>query len=219
MQSKTGYFAALAPALALILAAPGYAESKGDRAQEAIAAAQAKIDTARTAGAATAGPQEFAHALQALADAREDVSAGKKEDAILAANHAAALADAVVLEQQKHKDEAAARQTDAAQQQVSAAQQSAVAAQQTASAAQQDAAAARQQAADASARAAAAQAAAAQAAATPPAPAQVATTVTTTEQTSGTAHHHRHTTVHHTTAPATASSDTTKTTVTQTVQQ
>jgi hypothetical protein len=216
MNSKTPYLAALAPALALILAAPAYAESTGDRAQEAIA----KLQTAQTAGAATDVPQEYAQAQQALADAREDVAEGKKEDAIMAANHSAALADAVVLEAQKHRDMAAARQNDMAQQQVNAAQQSAAAAQQTASSAQQDAAAARQQAADASQRADAAQLTAAQiaaqAAAAPP-PAQVATTVTTTDHTTGTARHH-HTVVHQTTAPV-AATDTTKTTVTQTVQQ
>ena len=57
MTAKTHYLAALAPALALILSAPAYAEGKGDRAQEAIAAAQAKLDTARTSGAATDVPQ------------------------------------------------------------------------------------------------------------------------------------------------------------------
>ena len=153
MNPKKHYLAALAPALALILAAPAFAEGKGDRAQKAIAAAEAKLETARASGAATDMPQEFAHAQQALSDAKEDVGAGKKEDAIMAANHAGALADAVVLEQQKHKDMAAARQHEMAEHQVDAAQQTAVAAQQTASSAQADAAAARQQAADASARA------------------------------------------------------------------
>src|ERR1700712_262104 len=104
MNLKSHYVAALAPALALIMTAPAYAAGKGDRAQQAIAAAQAKLETARASGAATDMPEEFARAQQALADAREDVSAGKKEDAIMAANHSAALADAVVLGEQKHKD-------------------------------------------------------------------------------------------------------------------
>ena len=44
MNLKTHYLAALAPALGLILASPAFAEGKGDRAQIAMAAAQAKLD-------------------------------------------------------------------------------------------------------------------------------------------------------------------------------
>ena len=65
---------------------------------------------------------------------RKDVAAGKKEDASLAANRAASLADASLGETQKRKDGAMAAQAADAQAQVAASQQQAAAAQNDAAA-------------------------------------------------------------------------------------
>jgi len=161
-------------ALSAILAlstSPALAEGKHDRAKEAMAAAQAKIDAANKIGAATATPHLAADAEAMLRTAHEDLSRGKKEEAIQDANRASQLADTAIGEAQRRKDAMAQRsQADAAA----------------------AAAAAQNQAADANARADAAQAAAQQAAAaadaarnTPPvvvaaAPQPVATSTTTT---------------------------------------
>src|SRR6185312_14714170 len=88
--------AAMTSALALALATAAHAEGKKDRAQEAIAAADAKIQAAQTAGAGTATPAQVAHAREILANAREELHQGHKTDA----NHAAALAEASIGETQ-----------------------------------------------------------------------------------------------------------------------
>lgn len=139
---------AAAGVLAMAAASPALAEGKGDRAQQAMAEAQGKIDTAGKL------PQvgETAHleidAQNALRQAHELVSAGHKEEAIHAALHASELADratAVSLQQQHAanvdaRSNAAAAQSDAAQ-----ANARADAAEGAAKAAQADAAAARAQ--------------------------------------------------------------------------
>lgn len=163
-------------ALALGLGTPALA-SKSDRAKEAIAAAQAKIDSARSVGAGAEVPRGLAAAQAELQRAMESHHAGHQEGAIQLAIHAQALADAALGEAQKRREADMAARRDVAAQQVDAARD--------------EAAEARQQAAEANARAAAAeqaaamsaqQAAAAQAAATAPKePTRVETTVTTAQ--------------------------------------
>jgi len=162
---------ALFSVLMILGAAPVLAEGKHDRAKEAMAAAQAKIDTANKIGAAANTPRLAAEAEAMLRTAHEDLSRGNKDQAIQDANRAAQLADVAIGEAQHHRDEMAQHQQ---------ANAAAVAAD------------AQNQAADANARADAAQQAAQQAAAaaeaarnaTPvvvaAAPAPVSTTTTTT---------------------------------------
>lgn len=123
-------------ALVLMSAAPALAEGKGDRAQLAIAQAQAKIDTADTVGAAGDVPGIVAHAKATLATAQEEAKSGHKERAISDANSAAGLADTAIGEAQKSKDAAAAAQTSDAQAVAASAQQDAAAANARADAAQ-----------------------------------------------------------------------------------
>lgn len=178
MRNRTLLSIATAGALALSIVTPAHA-GKADRAREAIAAAQAKIDAAETAGAGTEVPHQLAEAKAALARARENLDAGHKPESIDAAIQAQALADASLGESQKRKQAMSEAQQQAAQGQAMAAQQQAADATARAAAAEQSAAASAQQAADA--RAAAATAALqAQAAPVPAqAPATVETTVTT----------------------------------------
>lgn len=194
-------------ALSLGLANPAFA-GKHDRAKEAIAAAEAKLQANDTAGAGMEMPARQAEARRLLNTAKENLSAGHKSDAIAAANQASALAETVLGEVQKRKEAQASLQTQQAQ---------------------ADAALAQQQAADANARAAnaeqsaavsAAQAQAAQAqaqAAANAAPAQVETTVTTQNKATPTAHKAVKTKVVRKTAkraPVAASGSTTTTTTT-----
>jgi hypothetical protein len=203
------------PALMILAASPVLAEGKHDRAKEAMAAAQAKIDTANKIGAAANTPRLAAEAEAMLRTAHEDLSRGKKDQAIQDANRAAQLADVAIGEAQHHRDEMAQhQQADAA----------AVAA------------AAQNQAADANARADAAQQAAQQAAAAaeaarnaPPvvvaaAPPPVSTTTTTTVERDRTIAHAAPTTkrvVRHTPAKrtGTVARERTTTTVTTTPSQ
>lgn len=137
--------ASLIPALALI-AAPALAAGKGDRAQMAIAAASAKVDTASRLAATGDVPRLQAEAAAALRAAQEDVSAGHKERAIADANHAAELADMAIGIAQRNQNaqrENAAAAADAARQQAAAANARADAAEQAAASAAADAAAAR----------------------------------------------------------------------------
>lgn len=158
--------------------APAHAAGKAERARQAIAAAEAKIQTADTLGTAEVQPAETAQAKAALAHAKENLAAGHKPEAIDDAIHASALADTAIGTMQKRQAQAdarAAREKDAA---VADAQQQAAMAQQ-----QADAANARADVATAAAQSAAADAAASRQAAavamTAPAPATVETTVTT----------------------------------------
>lgn len=169
----------LAGALATGLAAPVQA-GKSDRAAQAIAAAQAKIESARTVGAGTELPRQIAAAQAELARASEAKQSGHNEAAIQIAIHAGAMADAALGESQKRKDVNAAVGQAVARDQVMSAQQQADAARAEAAQANARAADAQNAAAISAQQAAAAQTAAATVAATPPAPpTKVETTVTT----------------------------------------
>ena len=173
-------------AIGLAVASPAQA-GKGDRADAAIAAAEAKIHTADTIGAGVEAPSATADAKAALAIAKENRIRGEKTMAINAAIKASALADTAIGQAQQRKDE----QMAAAQ---AAERDRALAERDRADAAQNQAALAQQQAADANNRAAAAQQAAATSAADAAAarnaatlaaqsqPAQVETTVTTQQR-------------------------------------
>jgi hypothetical protein len=195
-----------ASALALV-SVQANAEGKGDRAQQAIAAAQAKVDVAKSMGGSTELPHGVAEADAALNTAKEEASAGNKEEAIHDAIHAQSLADTSIGEMQKRKDaamadqqQAAAAQNEAAQQQVAAAQNQAADANARAGAAEQSAAQsaqAAQTAADAANR-----------------PAQVQTTVTTHESSHPKVATKKVVTKHTTTTvPQSTSNDSTTTTV------
>jgi len=155
--------------VALVAASPALGQGKKDRAREAVAAAQAKVDAAGKVGAAGEVPRLLAQAQAALRTAQEDLAGDHKEQAIADANHASMLADQALGEAQRAK---LARARDDKQ---------------AADAAAADAA---RSAADANARAAAAEADANAArnapppapvviAAPPPPPAPTSTTVTT----------------------------------------
>lgn len=219
-------------AMTLAIATPATA-GKSDRAREAIAAAEAKLQTAESLGAANDAPRDTADARAALAMAKEDFKSGDKEPAIRQAIRASALADTAIGIAQRHKNDAVAsardaqRATlDAARDQVAGAQNQATVAQDQAAAAQEQAAkadaradSAQQSAAASAADAAAARNAATLAAQTPPAAApapQVETTITTRQGT-GARHTTRtkvapHTTTTTTRAGATPSTEVTATT-------
>jgi hypothetical protein len=132
-----------------VSASPAMAEGKADRAKKAIAVAEAKIGAADTAGADTLLAVDQAKAKQALADAREDLSAGRKEEAINTANHAAMIADANIGEAQRMKAERTAARVEAARTNAAVAQQQASEANVQASVAAQQVAAANDRAASA----------------------------------------------------------------------
>ncbi|MDE1915464.1 MAG: hypothetical protein KGJ57_08495 [Sphingomonadales bacterium] len=205
-----------ATALALSLTTPAMAEGKADRAREAIAAAEAKIQAADTAGAGTLLVSEQAHAREELATAKEALASGHKDDAIADANHASMMAEANLGEAQRRKSAMNQARVAAAHAQVAAANQQAADAQQQAQDANARAAMAQNAAATSAADANAARqaAVAAQVAAATP-PAQTETSVTTS--TSGPATHHTavrkrvvHTAMH---KPATRVAETTTTVV------
>src|SRR4051794_30307036 len=100
-----------ASAMALTVT-PAYA-GKADRARQAIAAAEAKIHTAETMGAATDLPHEAADARASLALAKEKLSAGHKSESIEEAIHAQQLADTAIGVMQRHQDQAMAAERDA----------------------------------------------------------------------------------------------------------
>jgi hypothetical protein len=177
-------------ALLALTAAPTLAfPGKADRAQAAIAAAQAKIDAANKVGASGQVPEMQAHAQAALATAKEDLASGHKEDAIADATHAGELADGALGQTHRNTTEAARAATADAAQAASDAQQQAAAANSRADSAEQAAATAQAQ-ADAARNA-------------PPVVAAVApaptTTVTVERQTASAAPAHvTHRVVHHT---------------------
>jgi hypothetical protein len=157
-----------ASALAMTVT-PAYA-GREDRAREAIAAAEAKLHTAESLGAATAMPEDTAQARAALAMAREHYKSDHNAQAIEAAVRASSIADTVVGRIEQGKQQAIAGE-----------QASASMASQQAAVAQQDAAAAnaRAEAAERSAASSAADASAARSALATQQAAQVETTVTT----------------------------------------
>jgi len=178
----------LAGSLALGTAGPAFA-SKADRAAQAIAAAQAKIDSARTVGAGTELPRRIAAAQAELARASEAKQSGHNEEAIQIAIHAQAMADAALGETAARKDADVAATRAVAQDQVQSAQSQADAARAEAAQANARAADAAQAAQQSAQQAAAAQAAAATAAQTPPPapaePTKVETTLTTAQPATG----------------------------------
>jgi len=194
MLRKTLFTSLLASsALALAVAGPAHATDKKDRAQEAIAAAEAKLHTAEGIGAGVETPALTANARAALMTAKNNLAAGHKTLATEQAIHASALADTAVGELQRRKDASidAARAGERASAQ--AAEREATAAAQDRADAARTAATAQQQTADANARASAAEQAAASSAADATAarnaallaqsqPTQVETTVTTQHQ-------------------------------------
>ena len=142
-----------ASALTLSIATPAMA-GKTDRAREAIAAAQAKIDAAQAVGATADTPHQVAMAKAELARAKEDFSSLHQDEAIEAAIHASALADAAIGDAQKHKDAAIAAERHDKIDAVNTAQDQASRAQAEAAEANARAASAQQMSANASAQAA-----------------------------------------------------------------
>lgn len=197
-------------AIGLAVASPAHA-GKGDRADEAIAAAEAKIHTADTIGAGVEAPSATADAKAALAVAKENRIRGRKTMAINAAIRASALADTAIGQAQQRKDDALAANQAAERDRADAAQDQASMAQQQAADANNRAAAAQQAAATSAADAAAARNAATLAAQSQPA--RVETTVTT-QQRGGVARSTRTKVVKRTVAPAPAPVTTTTTQVT-----
>ena len=104
MLRKTLFTSLLASsALALAIAGPAHAGKK-DRAQEAIAAAEAKLHTAEGIGTGVEVPSATAQSRAALMRAKEDLKAGHKSSAIDEAIRASALADTAVGELQRRKN-------------------------------------------------------------------------------------------------------------------
>ncbi len=200
--------AALSTVLALVTI-PAIA-GEADRARQAIAEAQGKIDAAVKSGAAATAGLPLAQARDALVSARARLDRGRKEEAITDAQHASELADRAIVTGQD-------RRVDAERGRAASAEVSARAAQQSAADAESRAADANSRAAVAADRADAAQASAASANAeadalrnAPPPPA--ATTVDTTETRSVAPAKPRRVTVR----PATPATVIDKTTVTTT---
>ncbi|WP_419828127.1 hypothetical protein [Sphingomonas sp.] len=138
---------ALGIAVGTLALSPAVA-GKHDRAKDAIATAQGKVDaSAKVSGGDT--PRIQASAEASLRAARESLSSGHKERAIAEANRAQQLADQALGEAQKSRADAAQAQADAgvaaAQAQAADANARADAAGQAAMQAQADAAAARAQ--------------------------------------------------------------------------
>lgn len=156
-----------ATASALLLVSGPALAGKKDRAQEAIAQAQGKIDAAHKMKVGDTNPAAIARAEASLRMAQERLKSGHKEAAIQAAIESQQFADTAIGHSQ------ARAQADAQMQASSAAE-----AQQDAAAANARAAAAEQAAASAASDAQAARAAAAVPVVVP-APAPAATTVTT----------------------------------------
>lgn len=107
-----GFTRAATAATALLLAATPALAGKHDRAETAIAQAQAKIDASgKVVGADM--PRMQANAEAALRSAREALKSGHKEEAIAEANRAQQLADQALGESQKRQADAAQAQSDA----------------------------------------------------------------------------------------------------------
>ncbi len=196
-------------ALVLLSATSAFA-GKSDRAREAIAQAQAKVESANKVGATGEVPRIQAEAEAALRTAREELARGHKGDALTAANRASALADTALGMTEKNRAEDQNAQRSSAEAAAANAQQDAASANARADAAQQAAASA------------AADAAAARAAPPPapvammPAPAPTTTVTTETVKSTATAAPTTHRVVkrvvHH--RPATRATVTEKTTTT-----
>jgi hypothetical protein len=191
---------------------------EADRARQAIAEAQGKIDAGDKAGANGEAALIQTQARDALQSAKDRLNRGRKEEAITDAHHASELADRAIVVSQNRRVGEQREQKLSAEAQAAAAQQNAVAANNRADAATQQAMSAQQQ-ADANARAAAAATAQADALRNvpPPAPVVVAQPTTTTtvvdrEVVHRRAHTSVHRVVHH--HPAVVADKTTVTTTT-----
>lgn len=167
--------APLLAATALVLSTPAHAAGSEDRARTAIAAAEAKIQTAEQLGASTALPREAAEARAALAMAREHFKADRNSEAIQASIRATTIADTAIGQLQQDNQAAVATERAAREQDVAAAAREVQDARDDAATANARASAAERSAAAAAAEASAARDAAARAAAQP----EVETTVTT----------------------------------------
>ena len=137
------------PAL-MLMASPVQAEGKADRARQAIAEAQGKVQTLGALGAAGDTPRMVAQAQAALRSAQDNLKGGNKDEAIADAHRASEMADtAINLSKQAQVQANASVQADAALQAQAAETQAASAearardAERAAAAAQADAAAAR----------------------------------------------------------------------------
>ena len=128
---------------ALIVAPPALGQGKKDRAREAVAAAQAKVDAASKVGAAGEVPRLLAQAQAMLRTAQEDLAGDHKELAISDANRASMLADQALGEAQRAKLERARDAKNAADAAAADAARSAADANARAAAAEADANAAR----------------------------------------------------------------------------
>jgi hypothetical protein len=183
--SRKNLIAPLLAASAMALTVTPAHAGKADRARQAIAAAEAKIQTAVTLGASTGLPRETAEARATLARAKERLERGDKAESIDEAIRAQAMADTAIGVMQRRKDEQLAGATAAREADVAVAQQQVDEARRQAEQANLRAASAQQQAATSAAEASAARTAAVVAAQNPPA--QVDTTVTTQQQPARTA--------------------------------
>ncbi len=155
---------------------------EADRARQAIAAAQGKIDAAAKAGADATAGLPLAQARDALMSAKARLDRGRKEEAISDAQHASELADRANVVGQDRRVAAERNGRMNAEASAASARDSAAAAGDRAAAAQTEAAAAKSDAANANAEATALRNAPAPAPVIveTPAPAPVATTVATT---------------------------------------
>lgn len=152
MSIKYALASSVAAAALLALPAAAFAEGKQDRAQKAIAAAQAKIDAVNIVGAAGDAPRLHAEALRTLHIAQDELSHHAKSEAMRDATHASELADQALAASQRARTDDQRSATEAAQAQT--AQANARAANAQADAARAQAEAARAQADAAAARAA-----------------------------------------------------------------
>lgn len=117
----------LAAGALTLAASPAFAGPE-TRAQEAIAAAQAKVYTAESLGAGVELPEQAAEARAALAMAREHFAADRNTEATMAAIRASEIADAQIGKLRQDNQQALANEranAELASQQAALAQQQA----------------------------------------------------------------------------------------------
>jgi hypothetical protein len=98
---------ACATSMALVMSGPALAQGKKDRAREAVASAQAKVDAAAKVGAGGETPRLLARAQEMLRIAQEDLASDRKDKAIADANSASTFADQAIGEAERFKAERA----------------------------------------------------------------------------------------------------------------
>lgn len=167
-------FAPLLAASALALTVPAHAAGSEDRARMAIAAAEAKVQTAERLGSATSFPEQAAEARAALAMAREHFERDRNSASVEEAVRAQALAETTIGRLESDKRQALVEERADRNAAVASANQQVISAQQDAEDARARAAAAERSAASSAIEAQAARDQAALAKAT-----EVETTVTT----------------------------------------